>query len=140
MRIKAYIPGLLVIGVIALFSTYLSTLHASFDALVISIIIGMFFGNLLGDRGLFREGTELGVRLFLPIGIALYGTQLSGDRHEGRHVPQHLPGLCLAVLSDVCPCTVISSEPQHHGAARVRAFHLRRLRDSRHITPDRGQA
>jgi uncharacterized membrane protein YadS len=74
MRIKAHIPGLLVIGVIALFSTYLSTVHASFDALVISIIIGMFFGNLLGDRGLFREGTELGIRLFLPIGIALYGT------------------------------------------------------------------
>ena len=77
MKYKANMPGVLLIVAIAFFSEYLSTFHASFDALVISIIIGMLFGNLLSDRSVISAGVETGVRIFLPLGIALYGSQLS---------------------------------------------------------------
>ena len=77
MKIKDYIPGLVIVLVIAVISYYISTLHASFDALVISIIIGMFFGNVLGDKEYFKNGIEAAIKIFLPLGIAFYGTQLS---------------------------------------------------------------
>ncbi len=77
MTFKAHLPGMLVTVAISLCAAYLSTLHESFDALVISIIIGMFLGNLLSDRRTIRAGVETGIRIFLPVGIALYGSQLS---------------------------------------------------------------
>ncbi|MDP2157742.1 MAG: putative sulfate exporter family transporter, partial [Nitrospirota bacterium] len=77
MSLKNYMPGFIVIAVIALFSLYLSTLHASFDSLVISIIIGMLLGNLVGSRDYFSSGLDIGVKVMLPVGIALYGMQLS---------------------------------------------------------------
>ncbi len=77
MKIKDYIPGLVIALVIAVISYYISTLHASFDSLAISIIIGMFFGNFLGEKEYFRNGIEAAIKIFLPVGIAFYGTQLS---------------------------------------------------------------
>ena len=77
MKYREHIPGLLLAGVIALLSVYISTLHASFDALVISIIIGMIFNNLLSERKVFIRGTETAIGVLLPAGIALYGMQLS---------------------------------------------------------------
>lgn len=74
---RNYIPGFLVSVVIASFSLYLSALHASFDALVVSIIIGMLLGNLVGNRDYFSSGLDIGVKALLPVGIALYGMQLS---------------------------------------------------------------
>ncbi len=77
MKYKEHIPGLLLAGVIALLSVYISTFHASFDALVVSIIIGMILNNLLGVRDKFIRGTDTAIGVLLPAGIALYGTQLS---------------------------------------------------------------
>jgi uncharacterized integral membrane protein (TIGR00698 family) len=76
MDIKAYVPGLAVVLGIASVSSYISTLHPSFDGLVISIIIGMVFGNLIGEKKFFSEGNEAGLKIFLPLGIAFYGTKL----------------------------------------------------------------
>ncbi|MEW6109786.1 MAG: putative sulfate exporter family transporter [Nitrospirota bacterium] len=76
MKLKESIPGIIVVLVIAVFSYFISTLHASFDALVISIIIGMFIGNVLSEKNHFVSGIETGIKIFLPAGIALYGTQL----------------------------------------------------------------
>lgn len=79
MKIKDYIPGIVVVLVIAIISYYISTFHASFDALVISIIIGMFSGNLISKRDRFLKGIEGAIKVFLPIGIAMYGTRLVFD-------------------------------------------------------------
>lgn len=87
-------PGFLIMGVIALFSLYLSTIHASFDALVISIIIGMLLGNLVGNRDYFSCGLDIGVKALLPAGIALYGMQLS--------VSGLRPGLVFSILMVFC--------------------------------------
>ncbi len=70
-------PGFVVIVVIAFCSLMLSRIHASFDALVISIIAGMMIGNLVGNRELFSRGLDICVKALLPAGIALYGMQLS---------------------------------------------------------------
>jgi len=94
MSLKNYIPGVLVIGVIAFCSVYLSTLHASFDALVISIISGMLLGNLVGNRDYFSRGLDIGVKALLPVGIALYGMQLS--------VTTIQPGLVFSILLVFC--------------------------------------
>lgn len=76
MKIKDYIPGFAVVLVIAVLSYYISTLHASFDALVVSIIIGIFLGNMISIRDYFGKGVDAAIKVFLPAGIALYGTQL----------------------------------------------------------------
>jgi uncharacterized integral membrane protein (TIGR00698 family) len=76
MKIKDYIPGLSIVLIIAFISYYISTIHASFDALVISIIIGMLLGNVIVKRQYLEKGIELSIRIFLPIGIAMYGSQL----------------------------------------------------------------
>ncbi|MDH4231523.1 MAG: putative sulfate exporter family transporter [Nitrospirota bacterium] len=76
MMNKEYLPGILFSLIIAFFSFYLSTVHASFDALVISIIGGMFIGNLIADGEMFHKGIEAAIKIFMPVGIALYGTQL----------------------------------------------------------------
>lgn len=94
MSMKNYIPGFLVIGIIAFFSLYLSTFHASFDALVISIIIGMLLGNLVGNRDYFSSGLDIVVKALLPVGIALYGMQLS--------VSGLRPGLVFGILLVFC--------------------------------------
>jgi uncharacterized integral membrane protein (TIGR00698 family) len=76
MKLEEYIPGTVATFGIALISLFVSSLHASFDALVVSIIIGIFLGNFIGRRQSLEKGINLSVRFFLRAGIALYGTQL----------------------------------------------------------------
>ncbi|MBI5847716.1 MAG: putative sulfate exporter family transporter [Nitrospirae bacterium] len=94
MNVRTYMPGFLVIVVIASFSLYISSLHASFDALVISIIIGMLLGNSVGNRDYFGSGLNIGVKALLPIGIALYGMQLS--------ISGIRPGLAFSIVLVFC--------------------------------------
>ncbi len=87
-------PGFLVTGVIAVISLYLSSLHASFDALVVSILLGMLIGNLVGSRDYFGPGLDVVIKALLPVGIALYGIQLS--------VTSLRPGLFISILLVFC--------------------------------------
>ncbi len=76
MNKEEYIPGLITAVAISSLSLFISGFHASFDPLVISIIIGMFLGNLLAKKEYFEGGIEASIKVFLPAGIALYGAQL----------------------------------------------------------------
>lgn len=76
METKRYIPGFLVALAVASFSFLISSLHASFDPLVISIIFGVLLGNIIVDKEHFANGVHAALSFFLPIGIALYGSQL----------------------------------------------------------------
>jgi len=76
MKIKDHIPGLSAVLIIAIISYYISTLHASFDALVISIIIGMLLGNIIAKKQFLEKGIEFSIKIFLPLGIAMYGSEL----------------------------------------------------------------
>lgn len=77
MKSTEHIPGLLLACAIAFLSVYVSSIHASFDSLVMCIVVGVLFNNLLSGQEIFRKGTDTAVRVFLPLGIALYGSQLS---------------------------------------------------------------
>jgi len=76
MQTARVIPGFLVVIVIAGFSYAISTFHASFDPLVISIIFGMLLGNIIAEKSYFEAGAGAALKVFLPVGIALYGSQL----------------------------------------------------------------
>ena len=77
IKIKKILPGIIIVLLITMVSFILSSLHPSFDMLVISIIFGMLVANFIKDKALFDDGVAFVSRVFLPIGIALYGTQLS---------------------------------------------------------------
>ncbi len=74
---KRNLSGLVISLVIAVTASVLSNIHPTLDALAISIILGMLFANLLEDSEFMKEGIALTNRVFLPLGIALYGTRLS---------------------------------------------------------------
>lgn len=76
MGLKDHLPGLSVVLLIAVLSYALSLVHASFDPLVISIITGVIAGNLSGPRARLGPGADASLRIFLPVGIAFYGSQL----------------------------------------------------------------
>lgn len=62
---------------IATVSFLLSKVHPSFDPLTVSIIFGMLLSNVLANRERLQKGIDIMLRFFLPVGIALYGTQLT---------------------------------------------------------------
>ena len=70
------LPGLGVAIVIAIISTIFSFGHAALDPLVLSILISIILGNLLGPYENFKPGILLAQRMFIPLGIILYGTQM----------------------------------------------------------------
>ena len=75
--LSSIIPGLCACFSIALLSLLVSSLHPAFDALLISLILGIIISNLLGERELLRPGVEASTRFILPLGIGLYGSQMS---------------------------------------------------------------
>ncbi len=73
---KEITVGLIIVILITVISYMLSLVHPSFDSLVISIIFGMLVANIIKDREIFEKGIAFALKLFLPLGIALYGAQL----------------------------------------------------------------
>lgn len=69
--------GIFLSIVIGLISLGISSLHPSLDSLVLSIIIGILIGNLFEERFLLQSGLKSCIRFCLPVGIILYGTQLT---------------------------------------------------------------
>ncbi|GBE01068.1 hypothetical protein BMS3Bbin06_01041 [bacterium BMS3Bbin06] len=74
--------GLAISCCIAVVAISLSYVHPTFEALVISIILGMLIANILEDRSLLEKGLDLSIKIFLPVGIALYGTQLIVEKTD----------------------------------------------------------
>jgi uncharacterized integral membrane protein (TIGR00698 family) len=85
--IKSAVPGLGITFIIAFISYLASSMHPSFDALVISIIFGMLVANMLDDRGALQHGIDIALKFFLPLGIALYGFQLRIVNVEAASLP-----------------------------------------------------
>lgn len=72
----SYLPGLSIAVLIAAASYLLATGHVALDPLVLSILISIIVGNLLGPYRSMEKGVSLSYRLFIPLGIILYGTQM----------------------------------------------------------------
>jgi len=69
--------GMIVALAIAVVSLVLSNLHSSFDPLVVSMILGMLVANFFDEKEFLKGGVDQSLKYFLPVGIALYGAQLS---------------------------------------------------------------
>jgi uncharacterized integral membrane protein (TIGR00698 family) len=84
--LKNITPGAGITITIAIMSFLVASLHPSFDALIISIIFGMLVSNLIGEREVYEKGVDACVKIFLPVGIALYGMQLKFAATEPKAV------------------------------------------------------
>jgi len=78
---KGYVKGLALSVFIAAISFLLSNFHPALDSLVVSILFGIILGNLLRDREGIEAGISLSARVFIPLGITLYGSQLFFYNH-----------------------------------------------------------
>lgn len=79
MKDEKTIYRLLGIGVavlIAAFSYIVSLGISALDPLVISMLISIIVGNLIGPHPRLKPGIGLSQRIFIPLGIILYGTQM----------------------------------------------------------------
>lgn len=61
---------------IAAFSHLVSFGISALDPLVLSMLISIIVGNLIGPRSILAPGIEFSRRVFIPIGIILYGSQM----------------------------------------------------------------
>lgn len=92
----SYLPGLGLAILIAAISFVLSAGHAALDPLVLSMLISIILGNLIGPYQRFEPGVALSHGIFIPLGIILYGTQM--DPHPLR---MYGTGRLLHILSMV---------------------------------------
>lgn len=74
--LKTYAPGMGLAVMIAGIAHLLSLGHIALDPLVLSMLVSIILGNLLGPSRRLEEGITLSHTVFIPLGIALYGTQM----------------------------------------------------------------
>ncbi len=81
VEIPSITPGAGLSVTLALAALGLSALHSSFDALLISLILGMFAANFIEKGSSLKAGVRFCVDYVLPAGMGLYGSQmlLAGD-------------------------------------------------------------
>lgn len=72
-----WLPGLTLVILIGISAYGLSSLHPSLDALAVAIIIGLVIRAIFGKVEWYLSGVRLGLKIFLPLGVILYGTNLS---------------------------------------------------------------
>lgn len=78
--------GLVVTVILSMIAMLLGTLHPSLDTLAISIILGLMVSNTIADRRTIEKGINWAIKVFLPIGIGLYGAQIKFTGIELRFV------------------------------------------------------
>jgi len=94
--IRRYIPGLVLITIIALLSQFIAYFLPDFiGAVFIAIIIGIILNNTIGvNHQVFGPGIKLGLKRLLKIAIILLGGTISFQ----QFTEVGLPGLGLIVL------------------------------------------
>lgn len=94
--IKKYIPGLILITIIALFSQLITSFLPDFiGAVFFAIIIGIVLNNTIGvNQQIFGPGIKLGLKRLLKLAIILLGGTISFQQFS----EVGLPGLGLILL------------------------------------------
>lgn len=75
--LRSYVKGISLSIFIATIAYLLSSFHPALDSLVVAILFGIILGNLLRERESVEKGINLATRVFIPMGITLYGSQLN---------------------------------------------------------------
>lgn len=76
-KINSYAKGIAISVFVAIVAYLLSSFHQALDSLVVAILFGIIIGNLVRERESIEKGIDLSTRVFIPIGITLYGSQLN---------------------------------------------------------------
>ena len=94
--IRKYIPGLVLITIIAVFSQVIASFLPDFiGAVFIAIVIGIILNNTIGvNHQVFGPGIKLGLKRLLKIAIILLGGTISFQ----QFTEVGLPGLGLIIL------------------------------------------
>ena len=79
--------GLALVLIIGLAAYWLSTLHESLEALAVALLLGMVVRGVIGDQMRLRPGIQLASKIFIPLGIILYGVRLDIPRLGGLALP-----------------------------------------------------
>ena len=69
------LPGLVIAVVIAGVSSLFAQGHTALDPFILSMLISIIAGNLFGPYRILEAGASLSYRIFIPVGIILYGSQ-----------------------------------------------------------------
>ncbi len=73
------LPPILGVGMaiaIGLLAYWISTFYPSLEALAVALILGMIVRGLFAKRLNFEAGVQWAIKIFVPLGIILYGTRL----------------------------------------------------------------
>jgi len=70
------LPGLALAVFIGAVAQFLSFGKATLDPLVLSLLISIVLGNSIGSYSFLQPGITLSQKIFIPLGIILYGTQM----------------------------------------------------------------
>ncbi len=76
-RLRAWIPGLLVMAVAVALSVFLATIQTVLGALVVALVLGILLGNSGLYFGRLRAGIGGGTKRLLRAGVVLLGLQLA---------------------------------------------------------------
>jgi uncharacterized integral membrane protein (TIGR00698 family) len=74
-QLRTLLPGLGIAIVIAGISSVLAQEQIALDPLILSMLVSIIVGNLLGSFRALDPGAAVSYRIFIPAGIVLYGSQ-----------------------------------------------------------------
>ena len=77
--ITALFPGLVAVVLIGWAAYWLSQLHPALDILVMAILLGILVRTVSDRLVALLPGAKMGVKLFIPAGIILYGTTIQAS-------------------------------------------------------------
>lgn len=72
MNIKDHIVGFVFVFGVAVVLYHISLFHLAFDALVTSLVIGLFVGSVAGFKDSLEKGGEAALKIVLPLGVLLF--------------------------------------------------------------------
>ncbi len=76
-KFNSYAKGIALSVFVATIAYLLSNFHQALDSMVVAILFGVILGNLLKEREPLEKGINFATKIFIPLGITLYGSQLS---------------------------------------------------------------
>ena len=108
---------------------------ATFSPMILAILIGIAFHNLVGTPAIARPGITFSLRRLLRIAIILLGLQLTITQVievGGRGIGIIATTLLATFAFTVWMGKLLGRRPQARAVDRGRNLHLRRLRRHRH--------
>ncbi|MFH0939985.1 MAG: putative sulfate exporter family transporter [Planctomycetota bacterium] len=79
------IPGVVLTVIVGYCACWIAEFHKGIDSLVVGVVLGIVIGTFVGRRPFFLPGFGLAMKIFISIGIMLYGINL--EFHKLAEIP-----------------------------------------------------